>query len=341
MKNSIHNQKFSIAVLLCFFSISQVMAATTPKWKVAIQGNKNSDYYKSIAAINNDTVYVVTNTAKVLRTTDAGTNWTSTNLPSWGSGFQPRSISFANAKVGYVAGDNSIAKTVDNGKTWTKLTDPGTGILITSVFAISADTCYFGAKGSVYYTYDGGKTINSTSVGGGLSSIFVTKQGTVYRCGSDGGIYKSTNKALSFKCLSNKIIGSFIDNQIPGIFFADENTGYAIGLKKTGEVPFANNIVKTTNAGNAWTGAAIGIGSSANTKGPMAVCIPTSGIGYVVGVIPSEGEIYIMKTTDAGVTFSKDSEGAVATDYYAVAVTPRGDVYVAGNGCVITRKAAK
>jgi photosystem II stability/assembly factor-like uncharacterized protein len=338
MKKSIYNQKL-ITILLCIISVNLTIIASVPKWNVTIKGSKNSDYFKSIAVINDDTVYVITNTSKILKTTNAGINWTTTNLPTWNAGSQPRAVNFANAKVGYVAGDNSIAKTVDYGKTWTKLTDLGVGIGISSVYAKNADTCYFGAKGSVYYTYDGGKTIQSTSVSAGLSSLYVNKNGTIYRGGSDGGIYKSVNNALSFKGVFSKTTTNFIDNQISSLYFSDENIGYIVGLKKTGEAPFINNILKTTNGGLVWTGNPIGVSSTVNSKGPTSVCIPSNGIGYVVGLVPNEGDIYIWKTTDAGATFVNDSDGAIATDYYSVAITPRGDVYIAGNGCVLTRKA--
>lgn len=338
MKKSTYNQKL-IAILLCILSVNLAIAASTPKWNVTIKGTKNSDYFKSIAVINDDTVYVITNSSKLFKTTDRGATWTTSAISFWEKGSQPRAISFANAKVGYIVGDNSIIKTTDYGKTWTKLTDPGVGIVLSSVYAKSVDTCYFGAKGSVYYTYDGGKTIQSTTVSAGLSSLCVTKNGTIYRGGSDGGIYKSVNNALSFKGIFSKTTTNFIDNQISSVYFSDENTGYVVGLKKTGEAPFANNILKTINGGLTWTGNAIGVGSAVNSKGPTGVCIPSNGIGYVVGLVPNEGNIYIWKTTDAGATFVNDSEDAIATDYYSVAITPRGDVYIAGNGCVLTRKA--
>lgn len=338
MKKSSKNRVFYIIALTGLISVN--MMAATPDWKVAIKATKNSDYFKSIAVIDDDTVYAITNSSKIFKTTDRGQTWTTSAISFWQKGTQPRAVSFANAKVGYIAGDNSIIKTTDYGKTWTKLTDPGVD-MISSVYAISADTCYFGAKGAVLYTYDGGKTISSTSVSAGLSSLCVTNDGSIYRGGSDGGIYKSVNNAQSFKVASNKNTTSYIDNQISGIYFSDNNTGYVAGLKKSGESPFVNNLLKTTDGGKTWKGISLGITSALNTKGPLGVFIPSKGIGYVVGLIPNEGEIYILRTTDSGATFTSDTAGALLTDYYAVSITPCGDVYVAGNGCLLYRQAGK
>jgi photosystem II stability/assembly factor-like uncharacterized protein len=329
----------NLFIIITMFCSVKIYAAT-PEWNVAIKATKNADYFKSIAVINDDTVYAITSSSKVFKTTDRGANWTSTTVPFWEKGSQPRAISFANAKVGYIAGDNSIIKTIDYGKTWTKLADPGTGVLLSSVYAKSADTCYFGAKGAVYYTFDGGKTFSSTNVSVGLSSIFVTGDGVVYRAGSDGGIFKSVNQAQSFKAIFNKTTTSFIDNQISGIYFSDNNTGYVVGLKKTGEAPFANNILKTTDGGKTWAGNSLGINSPVNTKGPLGVCIPSK-TGYVVGSVLDENQIYILRTTDGGETFTVDTTGALLTDYYAVAVTPCGDVYIAGNGCLLYKQTSK
>lgn len=333
------NVTINLFILIAVFCSVSIYAAT-PEWKVAVKGTKNTDYFKSIAVINDDTVYTITSSSKVFKTTDRGATWTSTTVPFWGKGFQPRAISFANAKVGYVAGDNSVIKTTDYGKTWTKLADPGTDIVLSSVYAKSADTCYFGAKGAVYYTFDGGKSFSSTDVSVGLSGVCATNNGAVYRVGSDGGIFKSVNQAQSFKAIYNKTTTSFVDNQISGIYFSDNNTGYAVGLKKTGEAPFANNILKTTDAGKTWTGNYLGISSNVNTKGPFGVCIPSK-IGFIVGPLINDGEIYILKTTDGGVTFTTDIAGAQLTDYYAVSITPCGDVYIAGNGCLLYRQGSK
>lgn len=338
MKSTNCIQKYCLVTIVGLLFIISSVAFSTPRWMVTAQGSKNIDYYKSIAVIDDDTIYVVANTSKVLKTIDGGANWTTTNLPAWGSGLQPRAITFASPKVGYIAGDNSIAKTTDYGKTWTKLVDPGTGIGITAAYATSESTCYFGATGKVFYTNDGGATFSSTTVGTSASSVFVTKQDSVFRAGASGGIYKSSNGAQSFRTISTSTTQTYVNNTIPCIYFTDNNVGFAVGLYKTGTAPFVNNILKTIDGGSTWRGIPIGVGSSVNTKGPNAVCIPSNGIGYVVGTVPNDGDIYIWKTTNAGETFTRDTIGSKSTDYYAVAITPRGDVYIAGNGYVLMRK---
>lgn len=326
----------TLTLLAILFAIStglnKITAAGTPRWKVAYQGSKDVDYYKSIAVIDDDTIYVVASSAKVMKTTNGGITWTTMTLPVWSG--QPRAICFPSASVGYVAGDTKIAKTTDYGKTWTALSYvPATNI--TSAYATSENTCYFGGSAKVYYTTDGGTNFSaSPTVGTGPSSLFVTSNGTVFRAGGSGGIYKSTNGASSFSTNINTKTAN-INSTIPSLYFSDNNTGYAVGLQTTSMI---NSIIKTSDGGTTWSNYPLGTTSTVNTKGANAVCIPAS-VGYVVGTISNAAnDIYIRKTTDAGATFSIDTVGARNIDYYGVAVTPRGDVYVAGNGSILIRK---
>jgi hypothetical protein len=332
MKQPFYIPKYCIVTLIFVFYFNLTFAAA-PRWTVAVQGTKDADYYKSIAVIDDNTIYVVTSSSKVMKTTDGGVTWTTTNLPTWTG--QPRAICFPTASVGYVAGDRNIAKTTDGGTTWNMVAyTPATDI--TSAYATSTTTCYFGGTGKVYYTTDGGLNFStSPTVGIAASSLFVTSNGTVYRAGGSGGIYMSTDGAASFSGNINTKTAN-INTTIPSIYFSDINSGYAVGLNKTS---YLNSIIKTSDGGTTWINYSLGTTSTANTKGPNAVCIPATGDGFVVGTVSNAAnDIYIRKTTDAGETFSIDTVGAVQTDYYAVAVTPRGDVYVAGNGCLLTRK---
>jgi photosystem II stability/assembly factor-like uncharacterized protein len=312
-----------------------MVASTTPRWRVAHQGSKDVDYYKSIAVIDDDTIYVVASSSKVMKTTNGGVSWTTLTLPAWESLKQPRAICFPTASTGYVAGDNKIIKTTDYGKTWSTLTFvPPTNI--TSAYATSENTCYFGGSAKVYCTTDGGLNFStSATVGAGASYVLVTPNSTVYRAGGSGGIYKSTDGAATFSTSINTKTAN-VNNTIPCLYFSDNNTGYAVGLHTTSLI---NSIIKTNDGGTTWSNYSLGSTSTVNTKGPNAVCIPATGTGYVVGTISNAAnEIYIRKTTDAGETFAIDTVGAKITDYYSVTITPRGDVYVAGNGCILTRK---
>ena len=327
-------KKIQLTILFTIFCLG--LAIAVPQWQVTIQGSKNTDYYKSISVIDDNTIFVLSNTSKVYKTVDAGATWSITALPAWPG--QPRSMSFGSANVGYVAGDNGVAKTIDGGATWTLLTAIPTGTLsLSSAHAINENTCYFGGSGKVYYTNDGGSSFNYTTVGSGASSIYVTPNGTIFRAGASGGIYKSVDGATTFSGNINTKT-SLINNVIPGIYFSDNNTGYAVGLYKTAS-PYVNRIIKTTDGGTTWNAYDLGNISTDLAKGANAVCIPSGGEGYVVGAVSnSTNDIYIKKTIDGGATFSTDTVGAKLTDYYNVAITPKGDVYVAGNGYVLVRK---
>lgn len=334
MKLLLHIPKYCIVSLLSLLYFNSTFALSTPRWKVAVQGTFNVDYYKSIAVIDDNTIYAVSSSSKVMKTIDGGVTWTTTNLPTWTG--QPRAICFPTASVGYVAGDTKIAKTTDGGVTWNMLAyTPATNI--TSAYATSANTCYFGGSQVVYYTTDGGANFSTSGPSGtsGSSAIFVTPNGYVFRAGPSGGIYKSINGASTFSTNINTKTAN-INNTIQCLYFSDNNTGYAVGLHTT---TLINSIIKTTNGGTTWTNYSLGTTSTVNTKGANATCIPSTGDGFVVGTISNTaGDTYIRKTTDAGLTFSIDTIGAKSTDYYCVAITPRGDVYVGGNGYLLTRK---
>ena len=58
---------------------------------------------------------------------------------------------------------------------------------------------------------------------------------------------------------------TIIKNNIPSIYFSDNNTGYAIGLQTTS--PYINSIIKTNDGGTTWTNYPLGSTSTVSSKG--------------------------------------------------------------------------
>ena len=167
------------------------------------------------------------------------------------TGNQLYSIFFANSLTGYAVGPGAtLIKTIDAGTSWTNI---GTGY--NSIYNFFS---------SVYFT--NGNTGYISGGGGGLGSGF---------------ILKTTNGGSSWVSSNTGSIYSMF-----GIFFINENTGFAAGS--------FGHVMKTTNSGASWTTQVI---TSANL-GP--IFFPSANVGYVSG---NDSTIY--KTTNGGTSWTK------------------------------------
>lgn len=189
-------------------------------------------------------------------------------------------------------------------------------LIITSILFIA----YSG--NAQWYQQDSGTTNN-------LNSIFCTSLDTVYICGANGTILRTTNGGTTWETLN-----SGTNNLLNSIFFANNETGYTAGEKiilKTidhGEnwfIVYIDTIAAipyfySTFFLNADTGFAVGYNPIFNTidgginwmqYSPQpqfyytflkSIFFPTNKIGYTVGFIHGFGynEGIIGKTTDSG-----------------------------------------
>jgi photosystem II stability/assembly factor-like uncharacterized protein len=119
----------------------------------------------SIAFTNTNTGYACgTTSAKILKTTNGGNNWTVDNTPPWTvSGYY---LCVADTATVYVACSNgSVYKTTNGGTNWTLQTTGATSAIYKINF-LNVNTGYLcGASGLCRMTTDGGTTWNAANTG--------------------------------------------------------------------------------------------------------------------------------------------------------------------------------
>jgi len=147
---------------------SQHLDATTntgSNWVSQYSGvllNGNGAIY-DILFINSLTGFAVVSesSSKMIRTTNAGTNWTATNTTS-----AQKNINFINYQTGWTCGYSGIImKTMNNGSTWVCEQTPVSSILNSIYFATNETGWTCGANGTILKTTNGGITgLNNSSV---------------------------------------------------------------------------------------------------------------------------------------------------------------------------------
>ena len=278
-------------------------------------------------------------------------------------------LSFCSDNNGYVSGGTTILKTVDGGANWTLATSPCVDTW--DVFAVrenSIDYIYaVGDNGKVSKSSDGGNTWiaqSSKFTNSAYSFIFgvwCKDKDNCYLNGGDensAGIVKTTDGGTTW---SKKITsGVFFEE----CYFADANTGYAVGANDFGG---DGVIAKSTDGGNSWnvvkiitgewgnslyctdantcyvaaTGGAIlktsdggsswQIQNSGTTNSLFDVRFINSTTGYIVGTAGT-----LLKTTNGGTNWMDIYTGT--ENLASISVPPSGNsIYVAGSGGTILK----
>jgi hypothetical protein len=131
--------------------------------------------------------------------------------------------------------------------------------------------------------------------------------------GSWGTILKTSNGGTTWV---SQVSG--ISDDLRGLFFLDENRGFAVGV--------LDNILKTTNGGAAWSLIHSGYGIDFNS-----VWFRDQNTGYVAG---NGGAILL--TTDGGTTWTPQLSGT-HNDLTAICITDLNTGYTAGSKGTILR----
>lgn len=270
--------------LLCSVIYSQWMP-------VEITSHKDKDF-SSVHFINRTTGWAV-GTGLVIKSTDGGLTWTSTQLITK----EPLTeIYFLNETTGFIIGRlGTILKSTDGGGTWKSKPCPVIGWL-TDISFIDQNTGYIAAGGDILKSTDGGETweivyswkpsdifdhvalvsINTFDqiIIAVANNLYYTKTGAVITSSDDGNNWE-------------KIDVSFT-TQIADAFFIDRNHGW-IGEELSG-------VSRSTNGGADWTNSAI------TWAGLNSLFFVDKLNGWVTFSIDDQSMIY--NTTDGGVNWN-------------------------------------
>ena len=178
--------------------------------------------------------WVVGNSGTVLHTVDGGSAWTRLTSPATSENLM--GVYFATRDTGWVVGTNGLVmSTTDRGVTWRK-TNRG-GLTLRDVrFAGTLDGWAVGEGGIILGTHDRGVSwfvVQPSVTGQALQALW--RRGTEFSVavGAQGAVARTAATADSVAwTLGNA--GSL--NQLEGVCFATNSTGYAVGWNGTAGV---------------------------------------------------------------------------------------------------------
>ncbi len=260
---------------------------------------------------NPEVLYTTTGgsgTNVIKKTTNGGTNWTtlSNGLPASGTGRTQLAMAASNTAVLYasIARNASpydlvgLYRTTDAGASWT-LQSSSTNYLgsqgwydnAVTVHPTNSDIVVTGGL-DIYVSTNGGSTLTQKTVWSTTSSSnmshadihFLGYSGSVLYCGSDGGVYKSTNDGTSWSDLNQTISTLQYQSADFDPFSAQKLYG---GTQD-------NNLETSTNNGTVWI---------QRTTGDGGYSIVDSGnTNFVYGQYVNGS---LKRSTNAGVSFTE------------------------------------
>lgn len=220
--------------------------------------------YNGIYFIDRNTGWCVGGSVQIRKTTNGGLNWFKQYGPPV-SGIN-RSVWFANANTGYIAGSKNfpyqpfVAKTINGGTNWTEITPAAaSGQELNDMHWLNVTTGWIAGYDVLLYTTNAGTSFenrftNIPPTGNGHNSLlsvsFVSQEtGWIGAANLErNNIYKTTNGGLNWIFQDNPVSQSGW-NQINDIKFMSvfADSGWAVhGTPTTGAIMF------TSNGGGSW-----------------------------------------------------------------------------------------
>ncbi|HEY5123239.1 MAG TPA: T9SS type A sorting domain-containing protein [Ignavibacteria bacterium] len=306
---------FLILLLLIVHYTLKIEDCTCQSGWFLITGGGNNNL-RNMYFINESTGWIVSDTSRILKTTNGGINWSVQQI--YGGPYPNLySISFANNMTGYIGGASIggysiiyLFKTTNQGNNWFVANSYG-GVADNqwiSEFAIITPDIIFASTsgqwslgpsvGDVRKSTNGGTNFASGyGYGAHLSISFINEQ-TGWTSAfylndigpRKGYILKTTNSGINWITQYKDTISPIRPNKIQ---FIDNNTGYAVG-----EILYANphytKFLKTTNGGVNWN-----INSFTNSYKSYSLFFVNANTGWICG--GSFGDTSsISKTTNGG-----------------------------------------
>ena len=258
----------------------------------------------------------------IFKSTDEGLTWQGVGLESVGA-ISKIIVHRQNPSIVYAATareNGGFYRSSDAGATWTRTANGDYYDL--SVNPANPDELYIARASGVQRSTDAGMTFTSVSTGlnaGVRYSVAVAPSApaTLYALGAVGGgdlqrgeLYKSTDRGASWRLLRS-LEPSFFNGQ--GIYdnfimthAADEDIVLAGGI----------DIYRTSDGGDTWTNVTrVYSGGSVHPDQHLAEFAPSAPDVVVLG---NDGGVYL--SVDAGVTWSRKSNGLAITQFYRMEV---------------------
>ncbi|MCX6134945.1 MAG: YCF48-related protein [Ignavibacteriales bacterium] len=275
--------------------------------------------YAGVACIDSSTIIVVGAAGTILRSTDSGESWKTTNTSTL---YGLSSVSFSDSRHGAAVGSSgTILLTTNGGIDWT-LRASGTTLLLRSVaFADSLNGLIVGGslfEGVILRTTDGGVSWAKTTgraPGDQINAVSFTSPGVALLVTQTGLVYRSTDGGNSWQILVMNERGQPL---------------FAISCLRNGHAVAAGyGVMCTADSGNTWKLQTLNAGLPRS-----GVCITNSGFGFVVGSGVRAG--LVQRTTDFGATWT-DSPLALDRTFASVSIWGTNIAFIVGEAGIIVR----
>jgi photosystem II stability/assembly factor-like uncharacterized protein len=171
------------------------------------------------------------------KTTDAGTTWEA--KPSQTIAWLYAITKKPDGTLYAIGQDGVLIRSTNAGNNWNTVVSNTAQTMLDIQFYDNNYGAAVGYAGEMIYTTDGGNNwaVKLMGTPGNIAGLWMLSPDTIWTCGLEGRIYKTTNAGQSFTLSTNA------PNDLNSIFFTDHNNGYLVGHQK---------IYHTSNGGLNW-----------------------------------------------------------------------------------------
>jgi hypothetical protein len=320
-------KKFRIGLAIAFFLfIANISFSQPSSWQSRGVGGGGALFFPTINPANDNEFYVACDMSQLFRSTDFGATYSQVHFNKLQvSGMSTYEFT-SNSNIAFgIANDGNInysVRTLDGGTTWTAITtEPQPG---DDVYALKADynnpgRIVINYYNALYFSSNSGNSFTSVKTaansGAGITLAGVFFDGANIYIGTNEGVLHSSNSGSSFAMLSTsgitagQAIFSFAGAKSGGTtrFFCitANNSDIYNGVPPYDYYGFAKGVYSMDAGTNTWVAKTTGINFSNDFV--MYVGAATSDINtiYLGGSDGTTGGNLVMKTTNAGTSWSK------------------------------------
>ncbi|MBK9229195.1 MAG: hypothetical protein IPL67_19580 [Ignavibacteria bacterium] len=253
--------------ILCLLIITTSFADSYSQVTWERQPNPSNRILSSCYFVNNSTGWIAGDSGLIMRTTDAGNNWTTQNSNTF---INIERIFFLNQRIGYALAWNvfpdtneflgtMILKTTNGGDQWTNSMYPDTNRFLRDIIFLDSTTGFIGGSpiliakttnaGATWFTTDA----DTLNIGLPVFSIKFINSLTGYASGGfrdiAGAMWRTTNGGLRW---FSQIVGP---EPLTDLEIITPQKVVAVG----GDFEYGSSYVKTLNGGLNWTYDTLGV----------------------------------------------------------------------------------
>lgn len=225
--------KIKLQVLLFFFTIS-ISLFGQDDWEL-LNPTPTINSGVDIHFVTDEIGYIITN-KEILKTTDAGENWTISKEIS-----SANDLNFYNSTGLIVGNSGYVIKSIDNGNTWSSIS-MGASDNYNSVNMINEDTIIISSSNKIISSYDGGNNWESYNITGySVNKTFFINSKIGHAACNSGKILKTIDGGLNWYVTETV---SYFPSDFFTIYFINNEVGFASREH--------NDILKTIDGGESW-----------------------------------------------------------------------------------------